>query len=478
MRQRLRRAAQSARERDEPPITQDMPMLPFPVDLSKRPRRREPDIDLPQALRFLLRLGELLLRCGAGSSDVETSIILSARALGLPRIEIGVTYTEIQISVSGPPGRPPITDMRVVRRLSIDHTRLVAAHQLVLDLVDGRIDAPDVYRRFDEIRHAPKRYPRWLVTIGWAVLAAAVVVQLGGGALVTVVTFAATVLIDRLGRRLARRALPVFFLNAIGGAVSTAVALGLSRLGADVSYSLVVAGGVFLLLPGLSLLAAVQDALTGYSVTSAARGVEVLVLSTGIVSGIAFVLVISHRFGLDMNVGVPVQLKLIDFPVRVIAAGFVAAGLAIGYYSPARLIPVSATIGALGYAALLGLDHALHAPTVSRGLAAAAIGLVSQLYARRERAPALTLVVPGLVPLLPGLTVYSAMIQLTQHGGIAGLPTLLVAVTEALAIAAGVILGEFLGQPVQAGLSRRERRYAGPTLVGPFRMPRRRSRRR
>ncbi len=471
-RRRLRRAVEAARARDAPAETGAQPRIPAPFGWQV-PSQVESGVELIDALRFLLRLGELLLQCGAGSVDVEASTRACANALGLPRMEVSITSTEIVITV-GERGAAPITDMRIVRARAPDHSRLVAAHQLVLDLTEGRLDAPEAFARLDEIRHARKRYSRWFVTVGWAVLAGAVAVQLGGGVVITAVTFVSTILIDRLGRRLARRNLPAFFLNVIGGAVATAVAVvlhfvatAMPTLHVSADTSLIIAGGIFLLLPGLTTLSAVQDALTGYLVTSAARAIEVLILSAGIVAGIAIVLALGVRFGVHLEVHPPTQIAYVDYPVRIVAAGFVSAGLCIGYYSPARLIPASAAIGALGYGSFLALDQYLSERAISRAGAALVVGLLCRLYAQRRRTPALALVVPAIVPLTPGLTVYSAMVQLTQQHGLGGVETLLSAVTQALAIAAGVILGQFLAQPVRRELNRFDRRFAGPRFAGP-----------
>ena len=50
----------------------------------------------------------------------------------------------------------------------------------------------------------------------------------------------------------------------------------------------------------------------------------------------------------------------------------------------------------------------------------------------------------------------------------AGLLTLLSAAGIGLALAAGVVLGEFLAQPVRPRLGRLERRRTAPRLAGPL----------
>jgi uncharacterized membrane protein YjjB (DUF3815 family) len=68
--------------------------------------------------------------------------------------------------------------------------------------------------------------------------------------------------------------------------------------------------------------------------------------------------------------------------------------------------------------------------------------------------PPLLVAVAGMVPLLPGWTIYRGLYQLTAEGDAAGLSTLVLAAGTALALASGVVLGEHLGRPVRTGLGR------------------------
>src|SRR5690606_41085683 len=55
-----------------------------------------------------------------------------------------------------------------------------------------------------------------------------------------------------------------------------------------------------------------------------------------------------------------------------------------------------------------------------------------------------------------------------------GITTLMLAVAVGLALGAGVVLGEYLAQPVRTSLGRLERRIAGPRMSGPLRPTKRR----
>lgn len=100
--------------------------------------------------------------------------------------------------------------------------------------------------------------------------------------------------------------------------------------------------------------------------------------------------------------------------------------------------------------------------------AAIVIGLVSYSVAGRVRVPPLVVVVPAVVPLLPGLSIYRGL-SLMALGDSSGIIALATAAAIAISIAPGVILGEYVAQPLRREVRRLEDRLAGPRLVGPIR---------
>lgn len=102
---------------------------------------------------------------------------------------------------------------------------------------------------------------------------------------------------------------------------------------------------------------------------------------------------------------------------------------------------------------------------VASASAAGVLGLIAMVLPTRLGAPPLVLVVAGIMPLLPGLTLYTGFSQLaTDGGGVngtvspigTGSVTILLALTISLGLAAGVSFGEQIGWPL-AKLQRRNR---------------------
>ena len=151
-------------------------------------------------------------------------------------------------------------------------------------------------------------------------------------------------------------------------------------------------------------------------------------------------------------------------------AALAAAAFAFASYAPVRSLVAVALVAALGQAVLLAVDSSDVGRTWGSAVAAVTIGAVCYLVAGRFRVPPLVVVVPAIVPLLPGLDIYRGLALLAE--GKDGVLQLASALATALALAAGVILGQYLARPLKREAHRLETRLSGPRMVGPFRRTR------
>ena len=415
-----------------------------------------------------MRVGETLLSTGASASDVVATVLRLTDAYGLRSVHVDVTYTSISVSYHRGPDAEPMTVMRCVKVRSTDLTRLERLQTLVREVAEGGVEVDEVRLRFDSLITAPHPYRRWVVTAALATVAAAVAALFGGTWFIMALSFITTAIVDRVQRWLSRRGIASFFNQMVGGAIPTVVAVGLlAAISAGVpglpriSPSLVVASGVVVLLAGLSVVGAAQDAIDGYYVTAGARGFEVLVLTLGIVVGIGGVLALAQRAGVSMEITADSQLST-NIMVQVLAAMVVSGAFAVSAYAGPRAALFSTLTGGLGWLTYLGAIRLDMGTVAANALAALVAGFVSQLVASRLRVPALALTMAGIVPLLPGLVVYQGLFEIVRRtsgdGLSTGLTTLLVAAGIGMGLAAGVSMGTYLARPLRAGADRGERK--------------------
>jgi uncharacterized membrane protein YjjP (DUF1212 family) len=421
-----------------------------------------------RVLDLALSAGEVLLSGGASASEVASTCSQIAEAGGLSRVECDITFTSL--ALSGLPGSHavgPISGMRLVHRRELDYTRVTAVHNLVSDFVEGRIGRKAASEGLMRIWAARQPYRRPIVTAARAMLAASVAVLLGAGLVVTLAAFAATVLIDVAGNALARAGLPAFYQNALGGLIATATALALVAADVGVQPALVVAGGIVLLLPGVTLVGGVQDAITGFYVTASARMFETFLLTAGIISGVAAGLSVAVRLGLPVRIGDPPMPGLDQIPSQLLAAAVVSASFAVANHAPRRTVPAAGAAGASGWGAFTLIQHGDLPPTMAAAGAAAVIGMGAILLARRQRVPTLVYVAAGIIPLLPGLAIFRGLRRLAENDALGGITLLGQAFAIGMALAAGAILGEFLAHALLGRDNRLVRRLAGLRPAGP-----------
>ncbi len=404
--------------------------------------RAEADARVQDVMDLALRCGAQLLAHGAAAVDVESAMHAAATTLGLQQVEVDVTYTSLWVTAVQD-GRPVASHL-VLRQGTPDHQRLTRVHKLLTDIVDGTSGLAEARARLAELECARRAHGRQVTLLANGVLAGSVAVSLGAGWAVALVALLTGLAIIWLVERLAGPRVPAFFLAAVGGVVAVASSAALTGLDLDVRPSLVVAASIVVLLPGVALVGSVRDALVGFPLTATGRAIDGTVVVAGIVAGVLVGLTVASSASIPMQIipaddGQPTALAL-----RAVAGAVASASAAVVYQAPWRLVAASLGIGAVGFLAADLFTSMVHSTTIAIGAAAVVVGMVSGLAARRWHTLALVFVVPGILPLLPGLTLYRGTLLLTGNETVEGLVVLLEAAVRMLALASGALFGELL----------------------------------
>ncbi|MEV2230396.1 threonine/serine exporter family protein [Streptomyces phaeochromogenes] len=461
-------------------LTKDVPwqdrmrtMLRMPVAERPVPETVQKTEDegpaVPRVLDLTLRIGELLLAGGEGAEDVEAAMFAVCRSYGLDRCEPGVTFTLLSISYQPSLVEDPVTASRTVRRRGTDYTRLAAVYQLVDDISDDQteVSLEESYRRLAEIRRNRHPYSGWLLTLATGGLAGAASVLVGGDAIVFVAAAIGAMLGDRLAWLCAGRGLPEFYQFTVAAMPAAAMGAALTIAHVDVRASAVITGGLFALLPGRALVAGVQDGLTGYYITAAARLLEVMYFYVGIVIGVLVILYFGVKLGAELNPDAALQSS--NRPGWQIAASMLLTLCFAVLLQQERSTVLIVTLNGGVAWSVYGAMHYVGeiSPVASTAAAAGLVGLFGQLLSRYRFASALPYTTAAIGPLLPGSATYFGLLAIAQNDVDEGLVSLTKAAALAMAIAIGVNLGSeisrlFLRLPgASAGARRAAKRTRG-----------------
>jgi uncharacterized membrane protein YjjP (DUF1212 family) len=423
--------------------------------------------DVYKTLDLALRIGELMLSSGAGAADVTATMLSVSRVCGLRGVTADVTFTALAMTHQASYDEPGVIQMRQVTHREIDYEDLTLVDHIVRDLLRGDITRDEARSQMARVVSSGHRLPRWAVTLGWGVMGAGVGLLLGSDWVVPLIAFVAAVGVDVLQRAMSRRRLPSFYQQVAGGLLATLIAVVTAAVGVDVDPSRVVTAGIIMLLAGIGFMGAIQDALTGFPLTAGARLLEAMLATAGVIAGVSGGLTVGRILGVDLGSLDPGAAGWSDLPVMTLGAAVCAAAFAFASYAPLRSLLPIAVIGALAEIVFSAMQSQDFGRAWSSAAAAVAIGVVSYAVAGRVRVPPLVVVVSAIVPLLPGLSIYRGLSLLAAGGN--GILSMVTAAAIAIALASGVILGEYVAQPLKREARRLETRLAGPRLVGPLR---------
>lgn len=418
------------------------------------------ETDQLATINFVLDLGEALFRYGAGALEVETSIIAVTAAFGMRNTDVDITNQSISLNWA-PEGKIPYSRVRVVRSWSNNFNALSAVHRLVTDITQGRLTRSEAEQRLEEITRQPKPYPRWMVTLAGALFASLFASFLGAPVLDAVLGFAATLLVLWVNRTLTMWRVPEFFTLAAGGFLVSAFAMTAFGFEANITPSMVTAGGLMILLPSVRIVGAFQDAINGFPLTAAGRLVSTMIAFAGMTAGIMTAVIGADLAGVVQTELAQGLTRIYPPPVLILLVFFACAAAAIVEQSrPVLIIPTGA-VGAIGFCGLYAGELIGLGDRFTPVIGGAVVGALGRVIALRLGAPQLVVAVPGMMFMLPGLMVFRGMYQIaienTAASMMGGLFELFNALIIIMAIAAGIVLGDVIMRPFTSGLQSNER---------------------
>ncbi|MDJ1131952.1 threonine/serine exporter family protein [Streptomyces iconiensis] len=397
----------------------------------------------PRVLDLILRIGELLLAGGEGAEDVEAAMFGVAHAYGLDRTEPTVTFTLLSITHQPSLVDDPVTLSRTVRRRGTDYTRLSSVFGLVADITQGDVTLEEAYRRLAEMRRNRHPFSKGALTVASGALSGAASLLVGGDALVFVLAALGAMLGDRLAWLCSKRGLPEFYQFAAAAIPPAMMGVTVVLVNSDSEYRIkaaaVITGGLFALIPGRALVAAVQDGLTGFYITAAARLLEVIYLIVGIVCGVLLVLYAGGELGAELT---PDAVEHINRPVTQLLAAMLLALAFCVLLQQERHTVIPATLnGGVAWLIFGALTQAQVPPVPATIVAAGLVGLFGQLMSRYQFVSSLPYITAAIGPLLPGSATYFGLLNIAKGDVNQGFEKLATAGALAFAIAIGVNLG-------------------------------------
>jgi uncharacterized membrane protein YjjP (DUF1212 family) len=422
-------------------------------------------------LVFAADAGQQMLESSPSVSEVVGRLREFLSAVGLPESEVDATMSSLTLSYWKPGLPAPVTVMRAVEVSNPRLGRLSGTLGLLNRLQQRRTDVAAAAHELHIIRTTPG-LPRRFQQLAILVSVAGWVVYLNGFSLWTVaVALLATLLAAPVMPVVQRLDLPWVFGTALSAVVIAAVPNLVAAAGVTLVVGSAVVGALFVYLPGVAVVSSVIDGLSNAPLSAVARAISAAVTAGALALGMLVGASLGKGFGLKY------QMDATSVPLAVSVAGAAVgmAGLAIAWDTPRRALAPTLLMGCAGWV--------LFASFAQRGsgsdwfvylLAAALVGIIGQAAATRQNSATSVYLGVSILPLVPGFTLYQAMLGLAQ--GQPGVGETLGRVgLISIAIASGVAVGVAVGRyalhgrrvlvrhlPAPASPAKRRGRSGGP----------------
>ena len=348
---------------------------------------------------------------GAESALVENLIRRLGLALGVSGVEVAIMANAITVTTLSE--NHCITTVRRNEDRGINMHMVTEAQRAVLAIEAGELDRASFRTRLEAIK--PHRYPRWQVApmIG---LSCACFARLAGADWAGCgLTFVASTLAMAVRQVVAARhfnPLVTFFVTAF---VATSIAGQglLHQIGSMPRIAM--ASCVLLLVPGFPMINSVSDMVKGYINTGISRGMMAVLLGSATSTGIYLAMIVWHFPAHDTLVAPSAGGNVLGLFLQNMAfAALPAVGFALVFNVPVSALGYCAAGGAIGR----GLRYLLVTSGIpiefSTFIAAAVVSLLGVYLAQRLKAHPKVFTVAAMIPMIPGIPFFTALIAVVE----------------------------------------------------------------
>lgn len=238
--------------------------------------------DIKRVIGIAIGVGEEIIRAGGEVSRAEDSVSRISKAFGMKRCDVFALNTYIAVSIENIDGDSAVLSRRIKTR-GTDLKRLEQINELSRELCDGRANMETaekiLYSANGEKNSVFRCYAISMAVCGVFTL------YFGGGieeACVAALASTITVFLKRKVKNGFGNAVIFTFICsfACGSAGALLIAWGLAQ-----DYGVVAKGDIMLLVPGVSLVCAGRDIISGELLTGLLELIEVLLIAMALAAG-------------------------------------------------------------------------------------------------------------------------------------------------------------------------------------------------
>lgn len=391
----------------------------------------------------ILRTGKLMLASGTATYRVKQAMRAVSKSLGIDRHTQQVSLTDI--AATSHRGRIFRTEVAENRTFVVNTDRLMRLDRFRRTLPE-RTTAAEIHRALDEIESRTPLYPAAAHAAFGGVACAAFAVlnsaRIGEVAVVFVAAFLAALTRRDLGHR---------GVNPFGATIVAAAVASFTYLG---GIALINATGSTLETHAAGYISSVLFLLPGFLLVTGALDMAKLDLLAGL-ERIAFGAMITMAAGVSVwgvsligTLETAPRAEDVSLGVHIIlwavASGLGVMGFAFMFNSPWRLALNAGVIGIVANTGrLIAIDAGVRIQAAT-AIACFAVGVLAAIAARGGRFPVITLSVPAVLVMIPGVAAHEALVSLNTGDYFAAVAGGLLVVLIVLSIMVGLVTAKLV----------------------------------
>lgn len=395
----------------------------------------------------IIRTGLLMLASGTASYRVKQAMTHVALALGIDKVRHHVSLTDI--AVTSHRGRIFRTEVAESRAFAVNADRIVRLDAFRRHLPQ-RMSAAEVHAALDDIERRKPLYAGG-VNVAAAGVACAAFAVLNHALPWEVLV----VLVAAMLGQAARRVLAHRHFNPFGTTLAAAAVASMAYLA---GIELVNISGAALGTHAAGYISSVLFLLPGFALITGALDMAKLDIRAGL-ERIAFGTMLTLAAGVSVwAVSLVGTLDTLprgdaDGPLAgqvalwAVASGVGVAGFAVLFNSPWRVVMWAGVIGAIANTGRLAAIDAGAPIQAATAVACLVVGCLAAFVARGGRFPVITLSVPSVLVMIPGVAAHEALVSLNEGSYVEATAGILLVVLVVLSIMVGLVLAKLVTDP-------------------------------
>jgi|GEM_PF-17430 len=366
-------------------------------------------------LNMAVLAGSIMISSGAETHRVEDTLHRILATTHFEHADAFVFTTGMVVTLSDPSGETLSISHRVTDS-SRNFGHIAEVNSVSRDFCAGLITLDEATEKLRVIK-TKKRYSSFLLHLGYILAASGFAIMFGGeipDALATIFCGIVLSIVNldlgpKIGRGFVTTILAAAGLTLTATAVSYC-AYHVFHISLQTHYMII--GSMMPLVPGLAMTTAFRDILQGDYLSAGSRILEALMVAVCVAIGIGTGMGFSDLLGLSETLTLSFHLSVANVPEFLLAAfsaGLAIFGMCLAFDTPKKCFVACGLNAFCSWGVYLIADYAGLNGLWASFLSTLVADIFAYYSARILKAPVILFLVAGILPMVPGISIYQGV---------------------------------------------------------------------